>query len=250
MATLLEDRRRTAVALVALVVVSGALLAAFDGEDGILGVVAVLGNVAAVLGLGALVVLGLVALNDTGVGCLGAFLIAAALMMVGGGIAAFLTRETADEREEAAIEALEPRAAAYARSTAPRSDADPHLRGRVVVVDVKERNVDKGTFIRLPEELQAREPKEVATIVQLRFGEEVVGTYEPSGGKAIQEHVDITIIDRVARRSYAGEQIEGPNPPYGKSGLDRGDERGGKPDDALIADYLEGLRRVPARAAG
>lgn len=228
---------------------SGGLLAAFDGEGGTLGVVAVLGNVVVVLALGALVVLGLVALNDTGVGCLGAFLIAAALMMIGGGIAAFVTRDTADEREETAIEALEPRAAAYARSSAKRSDAEPRLRGRVVVVDVGERNVDKGTFIRLPEDLQAREPKEVTTIVQLRFGEDVVGTYEPGGGKAIQEHVDITIVDRVARRSYEGEQIEGPDPPYGKSGLDRGDERGGKPDDALIADYLEGLPRIPVRPA-
>ena len=234
------SERSKVLALVAVGAIGLALGIVLNGSDGMLGALGMIFRGVFLVAALALVVLGFRALHRSQVGILGAFLMLAVVAMIAGGIGALLDIDSASESEKAAIEKLEPHADRYAAASGKRVQGKPQVSGRIVAVDAAKREIDEGVYIRLPASLQARSPKEVRIVVQVRYREEVVGEYE-DGAKALQEKAYITIVDLRTHREYRGRTIEGLEPSSVKRG--GGDERGGPLDKDDIANYLKRLAR-------
>jgi hypothetical protein len=235
------SERSKALALAATAAVSIALGVALNGSGGLLGVIGTIFRVIFMVALVWLAVLGFKALHETRLGVLGAFLVLGVVVLIGGGIVGLLEMEHASESEKAALEKLEPLAAEYLAASGRRVDGRPRVAGRMVTVDLGKREIDEGVYIRLPAALQARSPKEVRTVVQVRYRDEVVGEYQ-DGAKALQEKAYITIVDLRTHREYEGRTIEGLEPAYVKRG--GGDQTGGPLDKDDIANYLKRLVRT------
>ena len=231
--------RRPLLSLAIVCAVSLGLGIVLEGSSGVLAVVGVLcGIVFFVAGLTLIVLVVRRATWKIGVAVVLA-------VMAGGAVLGIIESTPTSKSERAHIDKLQPKVGQYMAAAGRLATAKPHIRGRVVPVDVGDRKVDEAVYVRLPNALQARSPREVSTVVRIRYGRDVVGHYQ-TGDKAIRESATLTIVDLRSKKRYRGETIFGPEPPFTKPRTS-GDQTGGPPDAAEIADYLTGLPRANAR---
>jgi hypothetical protein len=190
----------------------------------------------AILAIGVLIVVWAVRSRP---GCLGWFFLLGFVLMVGGGIFGLIEPELLTSKEEsAALERLEKRTEEFVKASGTPTEGTPSLTGRVVTVNIGEREIDESVYIRLPKRLQARSPADVSTVVLIKYTKEVVGQYQ-GGDDAIQEFAELTIVDLRSGKQYKGETIAGPEPPQVKRGSSSGE--GGPVERQAIVDYLVGL---------
>lgn len=174
-------------------------------------------------------------------GCLGWFFLVGFVAMAGGGIFGLLEPEfLTDEKEAAALERLETKTGRWVSASGTPTEGEPVITGGIVTVNADKDEIDEGVYIRLPARLQARSPREVATVVLIKYTKEVVGEYE-DGDDALQEFANLTIVDLASGKQYKGETINGPEPPFVKSSSSSGE--GGPVNRQNIADYLKRLAR-------
>ena len=117
---------------------------------------------------------------------------------------------------------------------APGKPNDAKARvGKVVLVDVNKRALDETQFA-LPDDLQATSPEEVTTVVLSTIRRDQKGTFE-GGGKAVQEHYSLAVIDKATGALIGSAEMTGPEPPktVSRSGFGQ-DVSGGAPLDEII----------------
>ena len=126
----------------------------------------------------------------------------------------------------------------------PQFVVDPNaqamIRGRVIPVDMRTRNIDE-IYFRLPEEIRSVSPDDVGTILWLQCGKQDVGRYE-GGAPARVQTCEVTLIDKATFSVVAQRDFRGSEPPEKISS--KSSEGVGAAPTAEILSYLKGLPRV------
>lgn len=116
--------------------------------------------------------------------------------------------------------------------------AEAYIIGKVITVDIDENEIDH-IYFDLPEELIAKSPEEVGTIIWLNWGEVLVGRYtDGAGGYRII--CEVTIIDKEKSTIVDKETFSGSDPLSVKEGS--GNRTGSKPTNEII-NYISTLPR-------
>ncbi len=126
---------------------------------------------------------------------------------------------------------------------APEGPAHPGpVRGKMIVVDKKTRDIDDEVFFGLPSSLRASRPEEVGTVVQLDYGRVPGrGVYGKDHLPSFVQTCQVTVIDRASRAVLATALVRGGDPP---DHIQDGDKEGvGPRPTAQVLDYLKGLPR-------
>ncbi len=160
-------------------------------------------------------------------------------LVFAGAVAAGIFVKESKTPEKAAIERLEPKAERYAAIQGRPAKGSAHVRPGVVPIDVDDRKVDEGVYMDLSNQLQARSPGEVSTVVQIHYDEEVVGEYQ-DGQDAVQRFAKLTIVDVASGKRYRGGRVNGPEPSTVISRIS-GDPKGDPPSASKIAHRIEDL---------
>lgn len=165
-------------------------------------------------------------------------------MAAGRAVQSFVAFKNTDTR----MAMFEPEMGAYLSLGSLSESADPanpHVRGKLVTVDVGQSAVDSWTYPKLSKALQAATPDEVGTVALIRWDWKRIGAYvDPETnretGEAFVSAADVTLVDLADRRVIARAAFEG-DPPAG--GLTReGDDRSERPMFKIV-EWLEGLPR-------
>jgi hypothetical protein len=128
---------------------------------------------------------------------------------------------------------------AYLAMAKEQPEQEAYVKGKIVVVDVREKTVDNDVFFALPSALRAAGPGDVGTVVLLKWGVAFVGHFENKAGQdqgsASVSKCEVTVIDAsipaiLERRSFQSKAIV------------RGIDGGAKPIDEIV-DYLAKLPR-------
>jgi hypothetical protein len=115
---------------------------------------------------------------------------------------------------------------------------ESYLTGKVITVDINKNEIDQ-IYFDLPEDLVAKTPEEVGTIIWLNWGEVLVGRYtDGAGGYRII--CEVTIIDKANSEIIDKETLSGSDPISVKEGS--GNRYGSKPTSEVI-DYISTLPR-------
>jgi hypothetical protein len=118
-----------------------------------------------------------------------------------------------------------------------------YIRGKLVIVNAREKAVDDEVFSELPAEMCAARPAEVGTVVLLKWDWQSVGYYAgPEGhhGSGRVHTCDVTVIDQSIPAIVARKTFHGGSPPLTKVGS--GDAYGSRPVGEIVT-YLRGLPR-------
>jgi hypothetical protein len=118
---------------------------------------------------------------------------------------------------------------------------DTYIKGKVITVDTSEIEIDEMTYFKLPEELVAQTPEEVATIIWLKWEDVLVGHYTPGGGDAYRITCEVTIIDKEQAAIVGQKTFRGSAPPETVVGTESG--YGERP----IEDVVDYIRLLPRR---
>lgn len=123
---------------------------------------------------------------------------------------------------------------------------NPYVKKRILIVDKDKRRVDTLQMF-LPDDLRARNPEEVGTIVWLEDSESKAGDYHEEGtgkftGSGFVRVVEVSLIDRGLHSIISRQRFRGSDPPPKASSA--GDERGSYPS-ALVKSCVENLRTLP-----
>jgi hypothetical protein len=114
-----------------------------------------------------------------------------------------------------------------------------YVKGKVIPVDLANQKID-WFYYDLPDDLKARTPEQVGTVVWLEWGERKVGQYGTSGGGAFVRTCNVTVIDHAQRAIVGRHYIEGGPPPTTSR---RGASQYGSYPTEGIVNYLRGLPR-------
>jgi hypothetical protein len=98
-------------------------------------------------------------------------------------------------------------------------ERSPNLRkfaGKIVVINLTEEKLDP-LYFSLSKEIRANNASEVGTVVWLNCTNQVAGTYR-DGAKGFQSRCVVTIIDKGTASIIDRATLNGPPPPYTKSG--------------------------------
>jgi hypothetical protein len=120
-------------------------------------------------------------------------------------------------------------------SGAPR----PKL-GKVVLIDADKRALDELQPY-LPDDIHARTPEEVTTVVQMRYTRSVVGKF-PSGAHAVQVGARLTVVDVPSRTVIAARSFDWGKPPTSIPVGSGSDDVTGSAPMKDISAFLTGLR--------
>ena len=112
--------------------------------------------------------------------------------------------------------------------------------GRVVLVDLKEKDIDRMHF-EIPDGLRAATPEEVTTIVWLEWDRREVAKYT-SGGSAYQWFCTLTVIDLKTKGRITSQAFTGSDPPKMAFGKRFESHEGDKPTQE-IPNFLTKLPR-------
>jgi len=103
--------------------------------------------------------------------------------------------------------------AAQLMETKGNKDSTPYLKGKIVVFDEGTRKVDKDVFFDLPDDLRAKTPEEVATVVVVTWTEKTIDYYE-GNVPAIQQTGSVKVVDYSSKQTLGiPMQFTGPEPP-------------------------------------
>jgi hypothetical protein len=129
----------------------------------------------------------------------------------------------------------------YLSITREQREQGEYLRGKVIVVNTGDKEVDCDVFFELPSELRAATPEEVGTIVRLKWGTKMVGMYvsgRGSEGAADAQTCEVTVIDKSIPAIVAWRSFQGDDPPMHFTGA----RTGPKPVKAVV-DFITSLPR-------
>jgi hypothetical protein len=132
---------------------------------------------------------------------------------------------------------------AYLAMPKEQPEQGAYVKGKIVVVDVREKAVDGDVFFALPAALRAAGPDEVGTVVQVKWGVTFPGHFVNQAGQDLGVGSactgEVTVIDKsipaiLERRTFQSKAVV------------RGIDGGAKPIDEIV-DYLAKLPREAAR---
>jgi hypothetical protein len=146
-----------------------------------------------------------------------------------------LTRSSASGKFKGQIEG-------YLAINKEQMDQGPYLKGKMVVISKRDKEVDEEVSSGLPPELQAAGPEEVGTIVILNWRGDVRGPYVGSSAFGMRHKCELSVIDRSLGAIIGRQDFYGGDPPAVVSANARGDIYGSKPIDQIVA-YLTQLPR-------
>jgi hypothetical protein len=115
------------------------------------------------------------------------------------------------------------------------------IKGKIITVDMKDRDIDF-LYFDLPDDLVAKSPGDVGTIVQLRWEKEAKEGYAYGGNKpAYYQVCYVTVIDKESKSVVADARFQGGEPP---TSIDSRSSEGvgSKPEKEVIA-FISGLKR-------
>ena len=115
-----------------------------------------------------------------------------------------------------------------------------YLSGKVLVIHKD--GID-GTSFLLPNEIIARDPKEIGTVAFVSDASRGIGTYTGGGGPAIQERRDLTFIDVSKKKVIGLKTFEGSAPPAQIENKDIPVGASGWMDPKAIQEFIAGLPR-------
>jgi len=154
-----------------------------------------------------------------------------------------LAQQAQAQQRAAELTLLQERLPEYLRAGL-RSELDkpPYVKGKVIVIDINTRNID-GTYFALPEDLRARSPEEVETIVLLEWGKLKVGEYEPTKTNVLAVDALVltckaSLIDKQRGLIVGESQFRGGDPP---PRLDVGKANYGPKPTPQIINWLKSL---------
>lgn len=132
-------------------------------------------------------------------------------------------------------------------NTHPPEYASPNpIRGKIVTVDVNSKSIDP-LFLKLPENLKAKRPDEVGTVVFLTRGTYLIRSYT-DGSNDFASTCDVTVVDMSSGAIIATNHFIGKSPPLNNfSGGSREDTVGPAPDDQIL-EFLENIPHVASSA--
>jgi hypothetical protein len=135
----------------------------------------------------------------------------------------------------------------YLAVSKEQTELGEYLKGKAVVVNVKDKEVDDEVFSRLPAELRAGGPDEVGTVVLLKWGRELAGVYvgKTSAGAGYRHVCEVVVIDKGLGAIVARKVFRGSEPPSERRG-GTDDIYGSRPVD----DIVTYLAQLPREAAG
>ena len=122
-------------------------------------------------------------------------------------------------------------------------EQDAYIKGKIVVVNVREKAVDDDVFFAIPAALRADGPDDVGTVVLVKWGVHFVGHFENKQGvdqgSASVTTCEVTVIDKafpgiLERRTFQSKRVV------------RGIDGGAKPIDEVV-EYLVKLPRETAK---
>ena len=132
---------------------------------------------------------------------------------------------------------------AYLAIAKEQPEQGVYVKGKIVVVDVREKTVDHDVFFSLPADLRAAGPDEVGTVVLVKWGVAFPGHFEDKSGRDLgvgsATTGELTLIDRsisaiLERRTFQSKAVV------------RGIDGGAKPIDEIV-DYLAKLPRESSK---
>ncbi len=133
----------------------------------------------------------------------------------------------------------------YLAVSKEQTEQGPYLRGKVVVIDRKEKSVDREILDGIPSELHASGPDDLGTVVLLEWGRQVGPVYT-NGAIGMIHTCEVAIVDNSIPAIVGRRGFRGSDPPSETHG--RGEIFGDRPVKAVI-DFLTGLPRE-AKEAG
>ncbi len=164
------------------------------------------------------------------------------LVLIIGALVVFFLIKHAQYRE-AKVEPFKDHLSEYVSSEALKhmEGGQAHLKGKIVVIDKKEKKVDD-MYFDLPEGLCAAKHEEVGTIVWLERGERMIGKYTDGAGGYVKT-CQVTIVDKSRNAIIEEREFAGSDPPGSKRGSAAAY---GSDPDGLVKDFLIGLPRKSA----
>jgi hypothetical protein len=120
---------------------------------------------------------------------------------------------------------------------------DAYIRGKILVINKKDKAVDDELFFQLPAADRAGTPEEVGTVILITWSKELVGFYSNNrgdGGAGYVHKCELTIIDRSISTVIYRRWFNGSLPPLKSSGS--GDRFGSRPVQEIV-DWLAALPR-------
>jgi len=127
----------------------------------------------------------------------------------------------------------------YLQTPVAEGGPKPTLKGKIVVVNTDDKNVDSVHFS-LPTKLQADKPEEVGAIVLIRWSRKQVASYT-NGKPAYMHFASVAVIDKASRRLIESREFQGSRPPERISGR-QSEGSGSKPTDEVV-NFIKGLAR-------
>jgi len=130
----------------------------------------------------------------------------------------------------------------------PPAAREPVLRGKLLIIRQDERQADGNLMWDVPKDLWPSRKEEVGTVIWTRHHRFKTGQYN-TGAIGIQESIEITILDQVARERIFNRLFDGAKPEadfkttaaqseeYSRTGV-----RGSTPEKAVMA-FILGLPR-------
>ena len=129
-----------------------------------------------------------------------------------------------------------------------RSDSGaPTAVGRLLVLDANTQTVHEWQHL-LPDELRARTPDDVGTVVLVRHDSSVVGHYAPSGGPAIVHLLSLTFVEHLSQKVLGTRTFHGSAPPSSVPGSAGAGASGSVPNSLAIS-FLVTMPRTGTSAS-
>ena len=123
------------------------------------------------------------------------------------------------------------------------TEQEAYIKGKILVINKKDKTVDDELFFRLPAADRAGSPEEVGTVILVSWGKELAGFYSNKrgdGGGGYVHKCEVTIIDKSISTVIYRRWFNGSLPPLKSSGS--GDRYGSRPVQEIV-DYLTALPR-------
>jgi hypothetical protein len=122
----------------------------------------------------------------------------------------------------------------------PGSGAARPKLGKVALIDADKRALDELQPY-LPDDIHARTPEEVTTVVQMHYMRSVVGKFS-SGAHAVQVGARLTVVDVSSRTVIATRSFDWGKPPTSIPAASGSDDVTGSAPMKEISAFLTGLR--------
>ncbi|HMF16949.1 MAG TPA: hypothetical protein VKE98_07060 [Gemmataceae bacterium] len=157
------------------------------------------------------------------------------------GLAVFFVTRSADRSAHAAR--FQGNIQQYLAINNEPTEHEAYIKGKILIINKKDKTVDDELFYRLPAADRAASPEEVGTVILVSWGKELAGFYSNNrgdGGGGYVHKCEVTIIDQSISTVIYRRWFNGSLPPLKSTGS--GDRYGSRPVQEIV-DYLVALPR-------